>query len=70
VHYFIPGGSALKNVKNVNHSAVEVINCNYRINGQFFKTSVLAGCPFFSPLCEMFAYPSTVTQLLKLSHFS
>jgi hypothetical protein len=37
-------------LKNVNHYTYEFINCNYRINGQFLKNSVLAGCLCFGAL--------------------
>jgi hypothetical protein len=34
-------------LKNVNHYADEVINCNHIINGQLLKTSLLTRCQFW-----------------------
>jgi len=37
-------------LKNVNHNADEVINCDHITNGQLFKSSVLTGCLSFGAM--------------------
>jgi hypothetical protein len=43
-------------LKNVNHLADEDISCNYIINGQLLKTSLLTACLYLGVL-RNFAYP-------------